>query len=44
MEMCVALPRLLRRFPDLALAEPFSEVRFRTFFMVYGLASLEVTW
>ncbi|MCH9734443.1 MAG: cytochrome P450 [Actinomycetia bacterium] len=44
MEMCVALPALLRRFPDLALAEPFSEVRFRTFFMVYGLASLQVTW
>ncbi len=44
MEMCVALPALLRQFPDLALAEPFTEVGFRTFFMVYGLAALQVTW
>jgi cytochrome P450 len=44
MEMRIAFPALLRRFPNLALAEPFSDVQFRTFHFIYGLKSLEVTW
>jgi cytochrome P450 len=44
MEMRVAFPALLRRFPGLALAVPFDEVPFRAFHFIYGLQSLPVTW
>jgi cytochrome P450 len=44
MEMRIALPALLRRFPNLALAEDFSDVQFRSFHFIYGLRSLEVMW
>jgi cytochrome P450 len=44
MEMRIAFPALLRRFPTLALAEDFAEVEFRSFHFIYGLKSLEVTW
>jgi cytochrome P450 len=44
MEMKIAFPALLRRFPALALAEPFSDVEFRSFHFIYGLRSLQVTW
>jgi cytochrome P450 len=44
MEMRIAFPALLRRFPTLALAEDFSNVAFRSFHFIYGLKSLEVTW
>ena len=44
MEMRIAFPALLRRFPALALAEDFSDVAFRSFHFIYGLKSLEVTW
>lgn len=44
MEMRIALPALLRRFPDLALAEPFDDVAYRSFHFIYGLKSLAVTW
>ncbi|MDT5018180.1 MAG: hypothetical protein QOD39_4340 [Mycobacterium sp.] len=44
MEMRIAFPALLRRFPDLALAEEFSDVQFRTWNFIYGLKSLAVTW
>jgi cytochrome P450 len=44
MEMRIAFPALLRRFPDLALAVPFDEVGFRAFHFVYGLHALPVTW
>ncbi|RDH74744.1 cytochrome P450 [Mycolicibacterium moriokaense] len=44
MEMRIAFPALLRRFPNLALAEDFTEVAFRTWNFIYGLKSLEVTW
>jgi cytochrome P450 len=44
MEMHVAFPALLRRFPDLALAEDFADVQFRSFHFIYGLKSLEVSW
>lgn len=44
MEMRIAFPALLRRFPRLALAEPFEQVDFRSFHFIYGLRSLEVSW
>jgi cytochrome P450 len=44
MEMTVAFPALLRRFPQLALAVPFEEIGFRPHHFVYGLQSLPVTW
>jgi cytochrome P450 len=44
MEMRIAFPALLRRFPRLALAVPFEEVGFRAFHFIYGLQSLPVTW
>ncbi|GLY67556.1 hypothetical protein [Amycolatopsis taiwanensis] len=39
-----AFPALLRRFPDLALADPHEQVDFRVFSVVYGLHALQVTW
>jgi cytochrome P450 len=42
MEMRVAFPALLRRFPDLAVAS--DEARFRSFHVVYGMETLPVTW
>jgi cytochrome P450 len=44
MEMRIAFPALLRRFPTLALAEDFADVPFRSFHFIYGLKSLEVGW
>jgi cytochrome P450 len=44
MEMRIAFPALLRRFPTLALAEDFADVPFRSFHFIYGLKSLEVRW
>jgi cytochrome P450 len=44
MEMRIAFPALLRRFPTLALAKDFTEVPFRSFHFIYGLKSLEVGW
>lgn len=44
MEMRIAFPALLRRFPTLALAEDFAGVAFRSFHFIYGLKSLEVSW
>ncbi|MCI2423636.1 cytochrome P450 [Saccharopolyspora sp. K220] len=44
MEMQVAFPALLRRFPGLALAEPDADANFRAYHVVYGLHSLPVTW
>ncbi|SDJ35967.1 cytochrome P450 [Nonomuraea jiangxiensis] len=41
MELRIALPALLRRFPGLRVS---GEPRFRTFSVVYGLSSLEVAW
>jgi len=42
MEMRVAFPALLRRFPN--LAEVPGTAAFRSFHVVYGLTDLEVTW
>ena len=44
MELQIALPALLRRFPSLTLAEEFADVAFRSFHFIYGLKSLEVSW
>jgi cytochrome P450 len=44
MEMRIAFPALLRRFPRLALAVPPEDVEFRSYHMVYGLLALPVTW
>lgn len=44
MEMRIAWPALLRRFPKLSLAEEFDDVAFRSFHFIYGLKSLTVRW
>ncbi|MDI3329594.1 MAG: cytochrome P450 [Micrococcus sp.] len=44
MEMRIAFPALLRRFPRLTLAIPPDEIDFRASHMVYGLHALPVTW
>lgn len=44
MEMRIAFPALLRRFPNLALANSYDDVPFRSFHFVYGLHELQVTW
>ncbi|MGP3920586.1 cytochrome P450 [Nonomuraea sp. 10N515B] len=44
MEMRIAFPALLKRFPGLALAEPDAEPDFRVFSPVYGVHALHVTW
>lgn len=44
MEMRIAYPALLQRFPNLALAVPFEEVQFRANHVVYGLHTLPVEW
>ncbi|MFF8278830.1 cytochrome P450 [Streptomyces lateritius] len=43
-EMTVALPALLRRFPTLRLAVPAEEVPLRTNMSIYGVHRLPVTW
>jgi cytochrome P450 len=44
MEMRIAWPALFRRFGNLALAEDFADVQFRSFHFIYGLRSLAVRW
>ncbi|TDD22734.1 cytochrome P450, partial [Nonomuraea diastatica] len=44
MEMRIAFPLLLQRFPGLALADPHEQVDFRVFSVVFGLNALRVTW
>ncbi|GAA2354347.1 cytochrome P450 [Saccharopolyspora halophila] len=44
MEMRIAFPALLRRFPDLRSAVPFEEVAFASTKAIYGLEELPVTW
>lgn len=43
MELRIALPKLLQRFPDLRLAVPESELEFRQLSFVFGIESLPVT-
>ncbi|GAA3691212.1 cytochrome P450 [Nonomuraea antimicrobica] len=44
MEMRIAFPALLRRFPGLALADSYEQVNFRVSSLVYGVHTLRVTW
>ncbi|MEU6714608.1 cytochrome P450, partial [Nonomuraea sp. NPDC046802] len=44
MEMRIAFPALLRRFPNLALADASEGVDFRVFSLVYGVRTLRVIW
>jgi cytochrome P450 len=44
LEMRMAFPALLRRFPKLALACEFEEVPFASTKTIYGLERLPVTW
>ena len=43
-ELQIAYPALLRRFPTLAVAAELSELPFRSEMLVYGLHALPVTW
>ncbi|OLF04809.1 cytochrome [Actinophytocola xinjiangensis] len=43
-EMRIAFGALLRRFPTLALAQPYDTLDYRRFSVVYGLHALPVTW
>ena len=43
-EMQAAYPRLFQRLPELRLAVPEVELRFRDTHIVYGLHELPVTW
>ncbi len=42
-ELRITLPKLLRRFPDLALATPEADLNFRQLSFVYGVDDLPVT-
>lgn len=42
MELQAAIPRLIRRYPDLRLAVPKSQIGFRDLSIVYGVESLPV--
>lgn len=44
LELKIAFPALLRRFPGLRLAVPEEEIAYRPLSIVYGLTSLPVTW
>lgn len=44
MELRIALPRLFRRFPELALAKPQEELTFRQLSFVYGVDELPVNF
>lgn len=44
MELRIALPALLRRFPGLRVADPPAKIIYRDSSFVYGVASLTVQW
>jgi cytochrome P450 len=44
MEMNIAFPALLKRFPTLKLAISFDEVSYRRSNVTYGVHSLPVSW
>lgn len=44
LELQVAYPALLSRFPQLQVTTPLDELEFRTSNVVYGVKSLPVTW
>jgi cytochrome P450 len=43
-ELQIALATVLRRLPDLRLAVPYEEIRFRHEMLVYGVHALPVAW
>jgi Cytochrome P450 len=43
-ELQIALPILLRRLPDLHLAVPLEQIRFRSDMSIYGVHELPVAW
>ncbi|NUU25652.1 MAG: cytochrome P450 [Streptomycetaceae bacterium] len=43
-ELQIAVATLLRRMPDLRLAVPFDEVKYRSSATLYGIAELPVEW
>jgi len=44
LELQIAYPALLRRFPDLRVAVPVEELTFRDDMITYGVDALPVTW
>ncbi len=44
LELQIAYPALLKRFPDLAVTEKVEDLAFRDEMLVYGLHELPVTW
>ncbi len=44
LELRIAFPALLRRFPRLALVDDVADINFRTSRLIYGARSLNVTW
>jgi cytochrome P450 len=44
LELQIAYPALLRRFPDLQVAVPVEDIRFRDKMIVYGVQALPVSW
>ncbi|HEY4421190.1 MAG TPA: cytochrome P450 [Pseudonocardia sp.] len=44
LELQIAYPALLRRFPDLHRAVPLEEIRYRDKMVVYGVQELPVSW
>ena len=44
MELRIAYPALLRRFPTLRLDRPLSEIGFREYSVVFGVEDLPVAW
>ncbi|MEU3570124.1 cytochrome P450 [Kitasatospora sp. NPDC036755] len=44
LELQIALATILRRLPELRLAVPFEEVRFRGEMLIYGVHELPISW
>jgi cytochrome P450 len=44
MEMKIAYPALLKRFPNLAVTLPLDDIDYRPYSIVFGVKSLPVTW
>ncbi|MET8627259.1 cytochrome P450 [Kitasatospora sp. NPDC004669] len=44
LELQIALDTILRRLPELRLAVPFEEIRFRGEMLVYGVHELPIAW
>jgi cytochrome P450 len=44
LELQVALPTVLRRLPNLRLAVPFEEIRYRNETLIHGVHALPVAW